>query len=115
MCFLLVAGRRGFFDFRHQLLRDALYRTTPASDRRLFHARAGEFGAQLKGSRRSTRPSTTSAPGCVSRRSRLRWSARETLRACPPIGRPSSSTAALSTTSRRRSTRATGAISSRAT
>ena len=40
---------RGLYDFRHQLLRDALYRTIPASDRRRFHARAGEFGARLEG------------------------------------------------------------------
>ena len=42
-------GLRGLYDFRHQLLRDALYRTIPASERRRFHARAGEFGAQLEG------------------------------------------------------------------
>ena len=40
---------RGLYDFRHQLLRDALYRTIPASERRRYHARAGEFGAQLEG------------------------------------------------------------------
>ena len=39
----------GYFDFRHQLLRDVLYRTIPASDRRRFHARAAEFGAVLDG------------------------------------------------------------------
>ncbi len=42
-------GLRGLYDFRHQLLRDALYRTIPASERRRFHARAGEFGARLEG------------------------------------------------------------------
>jgi DNA-binding CsgD family transcriptional regulator len=42
-------GLRGLYDFRHQLLRDALYRTIPPSERRRFHARAGEFGAQLEG------------------------------------------------------------------
>ena len=42
-------GLRGLYDFRHQLLRDALYRTIPASERRRFHARAGEFGATLEG------------------------------------------------------------------
>ncbi|MHB8460918.1 MAG: ATP-binding protein, partial [Candidatus Limnocylindrales bacterium] len=42
-------GPRGLYDFRHQLLRDALYRTIPASERRRFHARAGEFGARLEG------------------------------------------------------------------
>jgi len=42
-------GVRGLYDFRHQLLRDALYRTIPAAERRRFHARAGEFGAQLEG------------------------------------------------------------------
>jgi DNA-binding CsgD family transcriptional regulator/tetratricopeptide (TPR) repeat protein len=39
----------GFFDFRHQLLRDALYRGTPAAQRRRLHARAAEFGKGLVG------------------------------------------------------------------
>ncbi|MFL5684872.1 MAG: ATP-binding protein [Chloroflexota bacterium] len=39
----------GYFDFRHQLLRDTLYRTVPERDRRVYHARAGEFGATLVG------------------------------------------------------------------
>jgi DNA-binding CsgD family transcriptional regulator/tetratricopeptide (TPR) repeat protein len=39
----------GFYDFRHQLLRDALYRSTPERERRRYHARAGEFGAVLEG------------------------------------------------------------------
>ena len=38
---------RGYFDFRHQLLRDAIYRNVPAASRRRFHARAAEFGGQL--------------------------------------------------------------------
>ena len=42
-------GLRGLYDFRHQLLRDALYRTIPGSERRRYHARAGEFGARLEG------------------------------------------------------------------
>ena len=42
-------GLRGLYDFRHQLLRDALYATIPSWERRRFHARAGEFGAQLEG------------------------------------------------------------------
>ena len=42
-------GPRGVFDFRHQLLRDAIYRSVPVGERRRFHARAGEFGAQLEG------------------------------------------------------------------
>ncbi len=40
---------RGYYDFRHQLLRDALYESVPAADLRRMHARAGEFGAQLAG------------------------------------------------------------------
>ena len=40
---------KGYFDFRHQLLRDALYGTLPASDLRRLEARAGEFGAELIG------------------------------------------------------------------
>ena len=42
-------GPRGVYDFRHQLLRDAIYRSVPLGDRRRFHARAGEFGAALEG------------------------------------------------------------------
>jgi DNA-binding CsgD family transcriptional regulator len=42
-------GDRGLFDFRHQLLRDAIYRSVPNADRRRFHARAGEFGTALEG------------------------------------------------------------------
>ncbi|MEX0709904.1 MAG: AAA family ATPase [Chloroflexota bacterium] len=40
---------RGFFDYRHQLLRDALYRTVAPATLRRLHARAGEFGASLEG------------------------------------------------------------------
>ncbi|MGH2444650.1 MAG: helix-turn-helix transcriptional regulator [Candidatus Limnocylindria bacterium] len=39
----------GFFDYRHQLLRDVLYRTVPPGALRRLHARAGEFGGQLEG------------------------------------------------------------------
>ncbi|MEO8437806.1 MAG: AAA family ATPase [Chloroflexota bacterium] len=42
-------GPRGVYDFRHQLLRDAIYRSVPMGERRKLHARAGEFGAQLEG------------------------------------------------------------------
>jgi DNA-binding CsgD family transcriptional regulator len=42
-------GLRGLYDFRHQLLRDALYSTIPSWERRRFHARAAEFGAKLEG------------------------------------------------------------------
>ncbi len=41
---------RGFFDFRHQLLRDAVYATVPTAELRRLHARAAEFGAELVGS-----------------------------------------------------------------
>jgi DNA-binding CsgD family transcriptional regulator len=40
---------QGYYDFRHQLLRDALYGTVPSAELRRLHARAGEFGAQLVG------------------------------------------------------------------
>src|SRR5262245_49525859 len=39
----------GYFDFRHQLLRDAIYPSVTIADRRRFHARAAEFGALLEG------------------------------------------------------------------
>ncbi|MCI0345101.1 MAG: AAA family ATPase [Chloroflexi bacterium] len=37
----------GYYDFRHQLLRDAIYDTVPPSQRRRYHARAAEFGMTL--------------------------------------------------------------------
>ncbi|HET9680783.1 MAG TPA: LuxR C-terminal-related transcriptional regulator, partial [Candidatus Limnocylindrales bacterium] len=40
---------RGYYDFRHQLLRDALYDSVPAAELRRLHARAAEFGAELVG------------------------------------------------------------------
>ena len=40
---------RGFYDFRHQLLRDALYGTVPPRELRRLHARAAEFGALIEG------------------------------------------------------------------
>jgi DNA-binding CsgD family transcriptional regulator len=39
----------GYFDFRHPLLRDAIYTSVPPRDLRRFHARAGEFNAALIG------------------------------------------------------------------
>jgi ATP/maltotriose-dependent transcriptional regulator MalT len=47
--YLYDAGDVGFVDFRHQLLRDVLYRSVPATDLRRFHARAAEFGVALEG------------------------------------------------------------------
>ena len=38
---------RGFYDFRHALLRDAVYGTIPPSELRRLHARAGEFGTLI--------------------------------------------------------------------
>jgi DNA-binding CsgD family transcriptional regulator len=40
---------QGYFDFRHQLLRDAIYASVPSGELRRFHARAAEFGAELIG------------------------------------------------------------------
>jgi DNA-binding CsgD family transcriptional regulator len=42
-------GLRGLYDFRHQVLRDVLYRSLPDPQRRRLHARAGEFGRELEG------------------------------------------------------------------
>jgi DNA-binding CsgD family transcriptional regulator len=39
----------GYLDYRHQLLRDTLYRSLPASELRRLHARAAEFGTALLG------------------------------------------------------------------
>jgi DNA-binding CsgD family transcriptional regulator len=47
--FLEPPGLRGLYDFRHQVLRDVLYRSLPGTERRRLHARAGEFGRELEG------------------------------------------------------------------
>jgi DNA-binding CsgD family transcriptional regulator len=39
----------GYYDYRHQLLRDTLYRNVPPTEARRLHARAAEFGARLVG------------------------------------------------------------------
>lgn len=44
-----AGGPRGLMDFRHQLLRDAMYRSVPPAELRRFHARAAEFGRALEG------------------------------------------------------------------
>src|SRR5207244_773349 len=38
---------QGYYDFRHQLLRDAIYGNLPPSQLRRFHAQAAEFGMTL--------------------------------------------------------------------
>ncbi|MBI3751137.1 MAG: AAA family ATPase [Chloroflexi bacterium] len=40
----------GYYDFRHQLLRDAIYGDVPPSQLRRFHAQAAEFVMNLEGS-----------------------------------------------------------------
>jgi DNA-binding CsgD family transcriptional regulator len=40
---------RGYYDFRHQLLRDALYGAVQTGELRRLHARAAEFGGILDG------------------------------------------------------------------
>ena len=47
--FLLPPGARELWDFRHELLRDTLYRSIPPGAQRRLHARVAEFGAQLEG------------------------------------------------------------------
>ncbi len=41
---------RGYYDFRHQLLRDAVYGSVPPSQLRRFHAQAAEFVMTLEAS-----------------------------------------------------------------
>ncbi|MEO7665124.1 MAG: AAA family ATPase, partial [Candidatus Limnocylindrales bacterium] len=45
----LYAADSGYLDYRHQLLRDALYGSLPPADLRRYHARAAEFGVALMG------------------------------------------------------------------
>jgi DNA-binding CsgD family transcriptional regulator len=40
---------RGYYDFRHQLLRDAVYSTVSPTQLRRFHAQVAEFGTMLDG------------------------------------------------------------------
>ena len=40
---------QGYYDFRHQLLRDAVYGSLPPAQLRRFHAQAAEFGMTLEG------------------------------------------------------------------
>ena len=40
---------RGYYDFRHQLLRDVVYGTVPPTELRQLHARAAEFTLLLEG------------------------------------------------------------------
>ena len=40
---------QGYYDFRHQLLRDAVYGTLSPAQLRRFHAQAAEFGMSLEG------------------------------------------------------------------
>ncbi len=47
--YLYDAGDPGWLDYRHQLLRDVLYRTVPPTELRRLHARAAEFGTTLDG------------------------------------------------------------------
>ena len=39
---------QGYYDFRHQLLRDAIYDSVPTSQKRRFHAQAAEFVMALE-------------------------------------------------------------------
>jgi DNA-binding CsgD family transcriptional regulator len=41
---------QGYYDFRHQLLRDAIYAAMPPSQLRRFHAQAAEFALKLEAS-----------------------------------------------------------------
>lgn len=41
---------QGYYDFRHQLLRDAIYSSVPPSELRRFHAQAAEFVMNLEAS-----------------------------------------------------------------
>ena len=47
--FLIPPGARELWDFRHELLRDTLYRGIPPGAQRRLHARVAEFGAELEG------------------------------------------------------------------
>ncbi len=94
-------GLRGLYDFRHQLLRDALYRHDPGlGPSPIPRPCRGVRGAAGGRSRRSTPPSITNVRVCVGRPSRRPSPAPARRPDCPPGARPSSCTAAPSTTCR---------------
>jgi DNA-binding CsgD family transcriptional regulator len=47
--FLVGTSVRGLYDFRHNLIRDAIYGRIPEPDRRVMHARVAELGEGLPG------------------------------------------------------------------
>ncbi|MBA2384034.1 MAG: AAA family ATPase, partial [Actinobacteria bacterium] len=47
--FLVPAGPPGLYDFRHNLIRDAIYGRVPVTDRRRMHGRVAELGEGLEG------------------------------------------------------------------
>ena len=53
----------GYYDFRHQLLRDAIYGSVPPSQLRRFHAQAAEFVMDARGVERRPRVAPLRAGG----------------------------------------------------
>ena len=78
------------YDFRHQLLRDALYRSVPAGERRRSTPGRPSSAACWRARRRSTHRSISNGPGCPRKRSGPPSRERSRPWRCRPIGRPSS-------------------------
>ena len=95
--FLIPPGARELWDFRHELLRDTLYRGIPPGAQRRLHARVAEFGAGARGcvgdprlgALRTGRAPGAGVPcgGCRSARGRRAFLAPRGVRAVPPGGR----------------------------
>ena len=84
---------QGFYDFRHQLLRDALYGVVPPSELRRLHARAADFGGADRGRlRHPCAASISSAPAFGRRRTGRPWRARRPRAPCRVAARRSSCT-----------------------
>ena len=89
---------KGYYDFRHQLLRDAIYGSVPPSQLRRFHAQAAEFVMSLEGVEHHPRlaalraggPPLAGVPGIGRRCSRVaprRAPGSEQFELLPPGGR----------------------------
>ena len=90
----------GYYDFRHQLLRETIYRTIPERDRRRYHARAGEFGTTMVGASEVHASLHYELAGLSELAYQAARGAGTKLPACRRIARPSSSSGGPSGTFR---------------
>ena len=96
--FLLPPGARELWDFRHELLRDTLYRGIPPGRSVASMPGSPSSAPNSRALRKSTLPCTTSEPGFARRHSGRRWPERARRPPSPRTARRSSCTAGRSRT-----------------